>query len=141
MPTPKRDPLAVLKSELGYLESGGYSQPNNHPWRAPLIFEDSPTCLNYRERNRIHPCKECALYSFVPPERREEQFPCRYIPLTEDGQTVNDFYRCGTQRELEWSLMGWLRKTIRRLEGQHSMVGGAKRGCSCECDGKCKEDL
>jgi len=140
MTTDKRDPLAVLKSELGYLEAGGYSLEKEHPWRAPLVFEDSPTCLNHNERNRIHPCTECALYSFVPADRRAEQIPCRHIPLTEDGQTVNDFYRSGTQRELEWNLMVWLRKTIRRLEGQHGLVGTSKRACTGNCTGSCRKD-
>ena len=140
MPTDKRDPLAVLKSELGYLEAGGYSLKQEHAWRPSLVFEDSPTCLNHNERNRIHPCKECALYSFVPADRHEEEFPCRYIPLTEDGQTVNDFYRSGTQRELEWNLMVWLRKTIRHLESQHGLLGASKRECGGTCGGSCRKE-
>ncbi len=137
MASDKRDSLAVLKSELGYLEAGGYSLEQKHSWRPSLVFEDSPTCLNHNERNRIHPCKECALYSFVPEDRRNEQFPCRHIPLTDDGQTVNDFYRSGTQRELEWNLMVWLRKTIRRLEGKRGLLGASKRNCGGACNGNC----
>jgi hypothetical protein len=55
---------------------------------------------------------------FVPEENRELNSPCRFIPLNEKGQTVDYFYRCGTQPELEEALAGWLRREIRRLEGQ-----------------------
>lgn len=54
---------------------------------------------------------------FVPKEKQEEGVPCRFIPLTEEGETVDDFYRCGTQIELEEALKNWLRKEISRMEG------------------------
>src|SRR5207248_6676421 len=67
---------------------------------------------------RPHPCNECMLMQFVPEENRELNSPCRFIPLNEKGQTVDYFYRCGTQPELEEALAGWLRREIKRLEGQ-----------------------
>ncbi len=83
-----------------------------------LIFEDSPSCLNFNDSARPHPCNECMLMQFVPEEHRELNSPCRFIPLNEKGQTVDYFYRCGTQPELEEALAGWLRREIKRLEGQ-----------------------
>ena len=41
-----RDILDVLRFELKFLETGGYSRLPRVPWRAPYIFEDSPSCLN-----------------------------------------------------------------------------------------------
>ena len=55
---------------------------------------------------------------FVPKDRQEEGVPCRFIPLTEKGETVEDFYRCGTQIEMEEALKSWLRKEISRIEAQ-----------------------
>jgi len=55
---------------------------------------------------------------FVPDESQEETFPCRFIPLNEAGQTVDYFYRCGTQLEMEEALDAWLRRQITRIEQQ-----------------------
>lgn len=41
---------------------------------------------------------------------------CRLIQLTDKGETVDYFYRCGTQVELEDALAGWLRKQIAEIE-------------------------
>ncbi len=37
----------------------------------------------------------------VPEDLRSKKIPCRYIPLDEQGQTVDYFYRFGKQEELE----------------------------------------
>ena len=34
---------------------------------------------------------------FVPSELRDQESPCRLIPLTPKGETIDYFYRCGTQ--------------------------------------------
>jgi hypothetical protein len=54
--------------------------------------------------------------AFVPQDLRTEPFPCRHIPLTDVGETIDYFYRCGTQQELENALVAWLKKTIHVLE-------------------------
>jgi hypothetical protein len=110
--------LELLKFELKFLEDGGYGRSPRTPWRAPLAFEDSPTCLNFDDPTRPHPCRECSLMQFVPDERKTEASPCRFIPLTERAETIDFFYRCGTQIELEEALAGWLRRQIGRIEGQ-----------------------
>ena len=53
---------------------------------------------------------------FVPKEKCEQSIPCRHIPLTGKGDTIDDFYRNGTQIGLEDALKGWLRATIAELE-------------------------
>ena len=55
---------------------------------------------------------------FVPDESQNEDFPCRFIPLNEAGQTVDYFYRYGTQSEMEEALAAWLRGQITRIEQQ-----------------------
>jgi hypothetical protein len=50
---------------------------------------------------------------------RGQVSPCRSIPLTDKGETIDYFYRRGTQLELlkvEEALAGWLRKQISRIE-------------------------
>jgi hypothetical protein len=111
--------LQILTSELAFLEQGGYRRGPRFPWRPNFVFEDSPTCINFnQEQGQRRPCTECPLIGFVPKDRREPQFPCRHIHLTEQGETVNTFYETGTEKELEVALGQWLRYTIRRLEGR-----------------------
>jgi hypothetical protein len=121
-----RDILEVLKFELSFLEDGGYGRSPNAPWRAPAVFEDSPICPNFGDPARPHPCESCLLETFVPENRRSESVPCRFIELTKDGQTVDDFYRTGTQAELEAALAGWLRHRIQKIERERAL--GSKAG-------------
>src|ERR1700676_2953140 len=116
MPQDKRNVLDVLKAELNYVTKGGYGRSPRDPGRAQLIFEDSPTCMNYDTKTSPSACTECALIQFVPPERLGEKVPCRHIPLMADGETLLDLYRGGTQQELEGALADWLRGKIARLE-------------------------
>ena len=55
---------------------------------------------------------------FVPEKLQNENSPCRFIPLNEKGETIDYFYRCGTQLDLEQNLGGWLRKQVSRIEEQ-----------------------
>jgi hypothetical protein len=114
----ERDLLELLKFELKFLEDGGYGRSPHTPWRPQYAFEDSPSCLNFDNPARPHPCSECLLMKFVPGELRDQVSPCRLIPLTDKGETIDYFYRCGTQLELEEALAGWLRKQVSRLEEQ-----------------------
>lgn len=109
------DILEVLRFELEFLSKGGYTRSPSS-WRAPYIFEDSPSCLNFEDRTRSHPCSECLLTQLVPPELRGRDIPCRFIPLNDKGQTVDYLYRNGTQAEMEEALRGWLTSEIHRIE-------------------------
>ena len=57
---------------------------------------------------------------FVPSDLQVEQIPCRFVPLTADGITVDSLYRCGTSAESEEALRNWLQQQIRRIEGELS---------------------
>jgi hypothetical protein len=116
MTNDKRDLLEVLKAELRFLEKGGYRHTARAPWRPQFIFQDSPTCLNFDPTQQPRPCSECILMQLVPEDFRSEKIPCRHIPLSERGETVDSFYRTGTQEELEVAVAQWLRTTIARLE-------------------------
>ncbi len=117
MPQDDRDVLQVLKSELNFVQNGGYDYSRREPFNAQLIFEDSPTCMNFDTHDLPGPCAECLLMQFVPSEKQGERVPCRHIPLTSDGQTVFDLYQGGaTQPELEGALIRWLREMIAQIE-------------------------
>jgi len=120
-----RDVLDVLRSELSFLEDGGYGRTPHAPWRAPSIFEDSPVCPNFCDPARPHPCETCLLAQFVPEARRNETVPCRFIQLTEQGQTIEDFYRSGSQVELEEALAAWLRTQIAKIENVRAAAARA----------------
>jgi hypothetical protein len=117
--------LKMFQFELRFLEDGGYGRSPRAPWRAPYVFEDSPTCLNFSDAARPHPCAECPLMEFVPPQFQGESAPCRFIALTGVGQTVNHFYQSGTQMELEEALACWLRKQIERISKQQANANPA----------------
>lgn len=106
----------ILRSELAFLEQGGYRRGPRYPWRPNFVFEDSPTCINFQDKGQRRPCEECPLIEFVPQDRLETRFPCRHIHLTECGETVNSFYEWGTEEELETALKEWLNRTIQELE-------------------------
>jgi hypothetical protein len=122
-----RDLLDVLKFELNLLEKGGYGRSPREPWRGWLVFEDSPTCMNYDRKQNPEPCLECVLMKLVPPEARSEQVPCRHIPLTKSGETLDSLYRYGDESEIEETVRAWLRNTIEHLERERA-ASGSKDG-------------
>jgi hypothetical protein len=116
-----RDILEILKFELSFLEDGGYGRSPQAPWRAPAIFEDSPICPNFCDPARPHPCESCLLEQFVPAGQQKESIPCRFIRLTEEGLTVEDLYRTGSQAEMEEALAKWLRTQIQKIERERAV--------------------
>ena len=123
MPKDDRDLLDVLKFELQVLERGGYGSSPREPWRQHLAFEDSPSCMNYDARENPAPCEECVLMQLVPPDQRGAKIPCRHIPLTKEGETLEYLYKCGTQQEIEDAMRNWLRSTIQQIESQRPHAG------------------
>jgi|SRR5215813_8038545 len=113
-----RDLLTVLKKELEFLDKGGYRSTPQAAWRPKFLFQDSPTCLNSDPALAPRPCSECILTQLVPEAMQGKKFPCRYILLNERGETIDSFYRFGTQEELEPELRRWLKATIERVEKQ-----------------------
>src|SRR5882672_8042861 len=126
MPEGEEDILEMLKFELKFLEDGGYGRSPQTPWRPTFVFEDSPSCPNFNSTAAATPCSECQLTKFIPEESRDEERPCRFIRLTDKGQTVEYFYHYGTQPELEEALKKWLRQEIVRIEGERASVGESR---------------
>jgi len=120
MANDKRDVLEVLKFELNFLEQGGYGRSVRTPWKPTSIFQDSLSCINFNDPERPHPCTECLLHDFVPPEHREESVPCHFIPLNPEGETVDTLERQAHQLEMEEALRNWLRATIARIEKERA---------------------
>jgi hypothetical protein len=116
MPQDDRNTVEVLKAELNYVKKGGYGRSPRESWRAQLVFEDSPTCMNYDSKENRAPCAECLLMQFVPADKRGEKVPCRHIPLTSNGGTLLHLYRGGTEQEIEEALAVWLENEIAKLE-------------------------
>jgi hypothetical protein len=108
--------LTLLKKELEFLEHGGYKRSPARPWRAPYMFEESPSCPNHFDRTRQTRCQDCWLMQFVPNELHAEQIPCRFVPLTAEGLTVDTLYRCATAAESEEAMRSWLHRRIREIE-------------------------
>ena len=116
MTNDKQDLLDVLKAELEFLEKGSYRHPARAAWRPQFMFQDSPSCLNFDPTQHPKSCSDCALMQLVPADSQERKFPCRYIALNEQGDTLGSLYRTGTQEEIESVFMQWLKTTIVGLE-------------------------
>ena len=112
----ERDLLDVLKAELAFLEKGGYGRSPREAWRQPLIFEDSPSCMNYDSKDHAEPCSSCVLFQLVPQQFRGKQIPCRHIPFNAEGETLDSLFRYSDQFEVEEVFGNWLRTTIAKIE-------------------------
>jgi hypothetical protein len=123
----ERDLLEVLRSELKFIEDGRYGRSPKASWRPQLIFEDSPTCMNFNSAKDPEPCTDCVLIQLVPPEFRSEEIPCRHIPFDSSGETLDSLYRYGDQVEIEEVVGGWLRATIKRLEEERNAADRKQR--------------
>jgi hypothetical protein len=116
----KRELLAILRAELEFLEKGGYRHAARAEWRPQFMFQGSPACLNFDPAQAPKPCSDCILMELVPEALRDKTTACRYIPLSKRGETIDFFYRTGTQEELETAVAQWLKTTIARLEREKS---------------------
>jgi hypothetical protein len=108
----------VLQKELEFLEKGGYAWPI--PWKARLVFEDSPTCPKAKDEECPDP--GCVLLGFVPEACRFEPVPCRYISLNADGETLDSLYRTGSNEEIVEAVRCWLVTTLKK----HGSPGSGK---------------
>jgi hypothetical protein len=125
----EREVLDLFKLELKVLKHGGYGRSTRAPWGRQIAFEDSPTCPNFGDSTRPHPCTECLLMRFVPREHKDQVSPCRHIRLTDSGETIDYLYRCGTQLallKLEDAVASWLRKQISQIEEQRQAEHSGK---------------
>lgn len=116
MSTDERDILELLQTELDFLEKGGYGRSVRTPWKPTSPFRDSLTCVNYALPEKAHPCSECQLIDFVPPDHRGDELPCHHIPLNDTGDTAEDLEN--DQVKLERALKHWLRARIKEIEAE-----------------------
>jgi hypothetical protein len=110
-----RDTLQLLRFELSYLEQGGYDRDR------ALLGTKSPfrgtfACLNFGDPVQSHACRECLLFQFVPDGKKNEDFPCHHIPLSEAGETVAQLLAKNDPNGMVKALEYWLRVTIAKLE-------------------------
>jgi hypothetical protein len=117
-----RDVLEILKSELDFIEKGGYGRSVRTPWLPTSVFQDAPSCFCFPYRTHD---QACALMDFVPPERRSDAVPCHSIPLNSAGETVESIESLGDQQRLEEAVKEWLRAAIERLEQQRAAASAA----------------
>jgi hypothetical protein len=117
----ERDLLELLKTELDFIEKGGYGRSVRTPWKETSPFRDSLTCVNYALPEKAHPCSECHLIDYVPDAKRAERVPCHFIPLTESGETIEDLDLEGNQAKMEEALKDWMRHKIAELETARAM--------------------
>ena len=115
-----RDILELLKDELAFIEKGGYGRSVRTPWLPKSAFQDSLTCINYGYPYRAHPCNECHLVDFVPPEHLAEEVPCHFIKLNDAGETIEGLEQGNQQARIEALLKKWLQARIGELEAQKS---------------------
>jgi hypothetical protein len=113
-----REILELLKSELSFIEEGGYGRSVRTPWLPKSIFQDSLSCLNYGYPYRAHPCAECHLLDFVRPEDRSQDVPCHFIPLNEAGSTIEKLEMEGNERRMESAVKSWLHGKISQIEAK-----------------------
>ena len=116
----ERDILELLKTELDFIEKGGYGRSVRTPWLATSPFRDSLSCVNYALPEKAHPCEECHLIDFVPADKRNEDLPCHAIPLNAAGDTVETLELQNNQARLEEALKEWMRAKIEELETARS---------------------
>jgi hypothetical protein len=116
----ERDVLELLKTELDFIEKGGYGRSVKTPWKMTEAFRDSLTCVNYALPEKAHPCSECHLIDFVPREKRTEDLPCHAIPLNDAGDTVESLELENNQAKLEEVLKQWMRGKIKQIEADRA---------------------
>jgi hypothetical protein len=114
-----RDILELLKTELDFIEKGGYGRSVRTPWKPTSAFRDSLTCVNYALPEKTHPCTECHLIDFVPRAKRNDEVPCHAIPLNASGDTAESLE--GDQTKLEEALKDWMRKKIAEIEAERNL--------------------
>ena len=112
----RKEKLEALRFELSFLNDGGYGRSPQTPHLPRSLFVDSPTCLNFNDAERPHPCGECLLIEFVPKDKQGESVPCHHIPLNARGQTIDTTFDYGNELVTQDLLRDWLVKAIAQLE-------------------------
>ena len=115
--TTERDALLqAVRTELTFLDAGGYGKPFRNGWRPTLLLRDSPVCLNFNATGRQASCDQFPFFSLVPAADRHAILPCHHISLDAQGNTIAGMYRKGTQKELDERYHNWLTALTRKNE-------------------------
>lgn len=107
--------LQLVSNELEFFNAGGYGWSFRSQWRPTLLLRDSPACINYGDTGQQNPCRECSLFSLIPPGKKDELVPCHSIPLNEAGMTIARLYAEGSQNSLDRLYQNWLQEIIKKL--------------------------
>jgi len=99
--------LAGLRSQFETLYRNGFGDGQLH-------FEDTAIC----RRSPFYSCRSsrCVLMQFVPEEFLSAITPCRHIPLTATGESLEILYSTRTAHETQSAVSAWLSLTIETLE-------------------------
>ena len=116
MATKLEEVLEILKHQKSILKDGGYGRSVRTPCKEERLFRDSVTCLHAGETLKSKPCDECLLSELVPPEYRDEEYPCHFIPLNERGDTIHSLEEAGRRDAAERALLDWFDSIIGQLE-------------------------
>lgn len=116
--TEKEHILEQLKLEREFIHRGGYRTSVRTRRKPPTHLRDSVTCINVNvsKAKEMQPCDRCFWWDLIPTEHRHKRMPCRYIPLDEEGNTVESLDERGDREQTEGKLSAWLDTTIARLE-------------------------
>ena len=68
-------------------------------WKEERLFRDSITCLNVGEEVEKHPCNECLLWEWIPDDHKDEDIPCQFIPLDEQGNSIAELEEAGKREK------------------------------------------
>ena len=140
MPQDDRNTLDVLKAELNFVKKGGYGRSPREPWRAQLVFEDSPTCMNYDTQgksgslrgmliNAICACRQAWREGSVPPHSPDIRRR-HFASLVSRGDGTGDRRGAGHlvgERDCEVGERGNTRLAFGLAQPKH---GGTKAWCS-----------
>jgi len=117
-----RELIDVLQQELDFIEKGGYGRSVRTPWLEKSIFQDSLSCLNYGYPYRAHPCNECLLHDFVPPQDQLRSVPCHHIKLDERGDTIERLEQEGNESRTEHLVRDWLRTQLDEKQRERDVL-------------------
>ena len=120
-----RDILEILKSELDFIEKGGYGRSVRTPWLEKSLFQDSLSCLNYADPQHSVPCSECRLLEFVNTEHQREEVPCHSIQLNAAHETIEELEHEENEAKLERQVKDWLHARIQEIEENRSRSNSA----------------
>jgi hypothetical protein len=121
MKSNRRDLLEVLNTELEFLDGGGYDHPSIYRWRSGFLA-GSPSCPNYGLAHKRTPCSQCDWMTYVPTDLRDQEAPCRFIPINQYGETIMSMMCRYGAEAVKPELRDWLRNEIAAIEADRARL-------------------